>query len=72
MMGACSLPSPGTVIDVAGRIRVVRGQRVLLDSDLAALYGIPTHRLNEAVKRNSGNGFLRTSRFESRLMSTPL
>jgi hypothetical protein len=49
-----SLPSPGAVTDVAGRIRAVRGQRVLLDSDLAALYGIPTHRLNEAVKRNPG------------------
>jgi hypothetical protein len=39
-------------IDVARQIRLVRGQRVLLDSDLAALYGVPTHRLNEAVKRN--------------------
>lgn len=30
----------------------VRGHRVMLDSDLAALYGIPTKRLNEQVKRN--------------------
>lgn len=30
----------------------VRGQRVLLDEDLARLYGVPTKRLNEAVKRN--------------------
>ncbi|MGE3600985.1 MAG: ORF6N domain-containing protein, partial [Dehalococcoidia bacterium] len=42
------------MIDVARRIRVVRGQRLLLDIDLAALYEIPTHRLNEAVKRNPG------------------
>lgn len=30
----------------------MRGQRVLLDSDLAALYGVPTKRLNEQVRRN--------------------
>jgi len=34
------------------RILVVRGQRVLLDSDLAQLYGITTMALNQAVKRN--------------------
>lgn len=33
-------------------ILLVQGQRVLLDSDLAALYGVPTKRLNEQVKRN--------------------
>ncbi len=35
-------------------IHTVRGRRVVLDSDLAALYGVPTFRLNEAVKRNAG------------------
>jgi hypothetical protein len=35
------------------RIHVVRGQRVVLDSDLAALYGVLTKRLNEAIRRNS-------------------
>jgi hypothetical protein len=39
--------------EVAGQIHIIRGQRVLLDSDLAALYGIPTFRFNEAVKRNA-------------------
>ena len=34
------------------RIHVVRGLRVMLDSDLATLYGVPTHRLNEQVSRN--------------------
>lgn len=34
-------------------IREIRGQRVLLDSDLAAIYGVPTKALNQAVKRNS-------------------
>lgn len=33
-------------------IVVIRGQRVLLDSDLAKLYGVTTTRLNEQVKRN--------------------
>ena len=34
------------------RILTIRSQRVLLDTDLAELYGVPTSRLNEAVKRN--------------------
>lgn len=33
-------------------IRTVRGARVILDSDLAKIYGVPTFRFNEAVKRN--------------------
>jgi hypothetical protein len=33
-------------------IREVRGERVILDSDLARVYGVPTKRLNEQVKRN--------------------
>jgi len=33
-------------------IRVIRGEKVILDTDLAQIYGIPTFRLNEAVKRN--------------------
>jgi hypothetical protein len=37
---------------VARRIRLIRGQRVMLDSDLADLYQVPTFRFNEAVKRN--------------------
>jgi hypothetical protein len=34
-------------------IKVVRGQRVLLDADLARLYGVTTTALNQAVKRNA-------------------
>ena len=37
---------------IAASIRTVRGQRVRLDSDLAALYGVTTAALNQAVKRN--------------------
>lgn len=33
-------------------IRDIRGVRVILDSDLARVYGVPTFRFNEAVKRN--------------------
>ncbi len=33
-------------------IWLIRGQKVMLDVDLAVLYGIPTKRLNEAIKRN--------------------
>jgi hypothetical protein len=35
------------------KILTVRRQRVVLDADLAALYGVPTKRLNEAVRRNA-------------------
>lgn len=38
---------------IAGAIRVIRGQRVLIDSELAALYGVTTKALNQAVKRNA-------------------
>jgi hypothetical protein len=34
-------------------ILVLRGQRMLLDTELAALYGVTTKRLNEQVKRNA-------------------
>ncbi len=37
---------------ITQRIILLRGQKVLLDSDLAALYDVPTKRFNEQVKRN--------------------
>lgn len=37
---------------IESMVRVVRGQRVMLDSDLAKLYGVTTKRLNEQVSRN--------------------
>jgi hypothetical protein len=37
---------------IESAIHVVRGQRVMLDADLAVLYGVTTKRLNEQVKRN--------------------
>ena len=38
--------------NVESLIRVIRGQQVMLDRDLAELYGVETRRLNEQVKRN--------------------
>jgi ORF6N domain len=45
---------PQTVLlpRIQSRIITLRGQRVLIDADLAELYGVPTKRLNEQVKRN--------------------
>src|SRR5438128_195083 len=37
---------------IESRIHIIRGQRVMLDSDIAALYGVPTKALNQAVERN--------------------
>ena len=44
------LPAPVELI--ARRIYLIRGQRVMLDSDLADLYRVPTKSLNLAVRRN--------------------
>ena len=47
---ASGLPVPVQLIE--RRIYLIRGQKVMIDTDLAELYGVPTFRLNEAVKRN--------------------
>jgi hypothetical protein len=44
-----SLLSEETISD---KIYFIRGQKVMLDSDLASLYEVETKRLNEQVKRN--------------------
>jgi phage regulator Rha-like protein len=46
-----SLPVPLEVIE--RKIYLLRGQKIMLDSDLAGLYGVETKALNRAVKRNS-------------------
>ena len=48
-MSAVALLAPEAI---TLRIATVRGQRVIVDADLAALYGVETKRFNEAVKRN--------------------
>ena len=45
--------SGGTSDPLAGRIFTIRGHRVVLDADLARLYGVTTKRFNESVKRNA-------------------
>src|SRR5580658_1789309 len=44
--------TPVAVEHIAESIRILRGQRVLLDAELAALYGVTTKRLNQQVRRN--------------------
>jgi len=51
-----SAPATGTGIPlerIENRILLVRGYKVLLDADLAALYGVSTKRFNEQVRRNA-------------------
>jgi ORF6N domain len=45
--------TPTRLIQVERRILLIRGQNVMLSSDLAQLYGVQTGALNRAVKRNS-------------------
>jgi hypothetical protein len=44
--------SPSQLDNVESAIYLIRGQRVMLDSDLAAIYGTSTMRLNEQLRRN--------------------
>ena len=41
------------VASIAAIILEIRGRKVIIDSDLARLYGVPTRTLNQAVKRNA-------------------
>jgi len=41
------------VLRIEQRILIIRGQKVMVDADLAELYGVPTKALNQAVKRNA-------------------
>jgi hypothetical protein len=46
------MPTKHSTLTVEDVILTVRGQKVILDRDLAAIYGVSTSRFNEAVKRN--------------------
>jgi hypothetical protein len=46
------MPKPATLANITPLIVTVRDQRVILDADLAVLYGVPTKVLNQAIKRN--------------------
>jgi hypothetical protein len=47
-----STEMPLQVDQIGPLILTIRGQKVILDSDLARIYGLPTRTLNQAVKRN--------------------
>ena len=44
--------APLSIGEIAQRIQLIRGQRVVLDTDLAAFYGETTKRFNQQVNRN--------------------
>jgi hypothetical protein len=44
--------SPMPIEQIDAMIRTIRGFRVMLDRDSARIYGVPTFRFNEAIKRN--------------------
>jgi CDGSH-type Zn-finger protein len=46
------MPSDALMVRVERRIYLIRGEKVMLDHDLAELYGVNTGALNRAVKRN--------------------
>ncbi len=50
MMKRARIPTTDTV---ASRILNIRGQKVILDADLATIYGVTVKRLNEQLKRNT-------------------
>ena len=57
-MTKAASPAPNTSAHpllprIEGRIQLIRGLRVMIDADLAQLYGVPTKALNQAVKRNA-------------------
>ncbi len=60
-MGTVTSLIPISDTDIQSRILTIRGVQVMLDSDLALLYGVTTKRLNEQVKRN-------VARFPTRFM----
>src|SRR6266516_1346853 len=47
-----SMSSHRRIANLESAIHLIRGQRVMLDSDLAAVYGVTSKRLNEQLKRN--------------------
>ena len=52
-MSDLTIREPADAETIRTRILTIRGVQVMLDRDLAELYGVPTKRLNEQVKRNA-------------------
>ncbi len=53
-MTSTAAPHPDTKFSISSAIRTIRGERVILDVDLATIYGVETKALNQAVRRNRG------------------
>ena len=72
-MAKASPPSLIPVERVASRIYLIRSRKVMLDFDLAELYGVPTKALNQAVTRNAArfpeDFMFRLSREEAEAMN---
>jgi len=51
-MAKAGITISATEESILKKIYYIRGQKVMLDQDLSELYGVPTKRLNEQVKRN--------------------
>lgn len=51
---SATTPAIVPFVPIAERLIILRGERVILDADLAELYGVTTKGLNQAVKRNRG------------------
>jgi hypothetical protein len=49
---ADAMPETKSLPTIESAIRIIRGQRVMLDSDLARFYGVEVRRLNEQYRRN--------------------
>ena len=52
-MNDLAIPATTSIDSIRSRIFTIRGIQVMLDRDLAELYGVPTKRLNEQVRRNA-------------------
>ena len=52
------MPAKSVATRIEARIHVIRGERVMLDADLAVLYGVETKVVNRAVSRNRGDSLL--------------
>lgn len=51
-MASARKPTRGPIEHIARSIRILRGQKILLDAELATLHGVTTRRLIEQVRRN--------------------
>jgi hypothetical protein len=56
--------APVAVEQIDTMIRTIRGTRVMLDRDLAQIYGVPTKVFNQAVKRNAARFMFRLTKEE--------